>query len=234
MSFEPLKERVWRANVGIIEAQVVFLSWGNASGIDRKAGVMAIKPSGVAYNKMKPEDMVVVSLNDGTVVDGKWRPSSDTDTHLHLYRSFRSIGGVIHAHSVNATAFAQAGREIPCLGTTHADSFYGAIPLTRQLTPEETQDDYELNTGKVVEECFNTRKLNPDHVPAALVYGHGAFCWGPTTEKALENAIVLEKTAEMALRTFLLAPKAQPIPAALVEKHFQRKHGPAAYYGQKS
>lgn len=234
MAFEQLKERVWRANVGIIEAHLVILSWGNASGIDRKAGVMAIKPSGVAYNKMKPEDMVVVSLATGEVVEGKWRPSSDTETHLHLYRSFKSIGGAIHAHSVNATAFAQAGREIPCLGTTHADSFNGSIPLTRQLTVEETQDNYELNTGKVIEECFNARKLNPDHVPAALVLGHGAFCWGPTTEKALENAIVLEKVAEMAMRTFLLNPQAAPIPEALLEKHFQRKHGPGAYYGQKS
>lgn len=233
MAFEQLKERVWRANVGIIEAGLVILSWGNASGIDRKAGVIAIKPSGVPYNKLRVEDIVVVSLKDGEIVEGKYRPSSDTATHLHLYRSFRSIGGVVHAHSVYATAFAQSGREIPCLGTTHADTFYGSVPLTRQLTKEEIEEDYELNTGRVIEETFLTRKLNVDQVPAVLAVGHGPFSWGPTMEKALENAIILEKVAEMAVQTFHLNAQAQSIPGVLLDKHFLRKHGPGAYYGQK-
>lgn len=234
MSFQQLKERVWRANQGIIEADLVILSWGNASGADRQAGVMAIKPSGVPYNKLRVDDIVVLSLKTGEILEGKARPSSDTPTHLHLYRCFPSVGGVVHAHSVYATAFAQSGREIPCLGTTHADTFYGPVPLTRHLTPEEIAGDYELNTGKVIEETFRTRKINHDQVPAALVVGHGPFTWGPTTEKALENAIVLEKVAMMAINTYRVDPQAQPIPQALLDKHFLRKHGPGAYYGQRS
>jgi L-ribulose-5-phosphate 4-epimerase len=233
MAFEQLKERVWRANQGLIENELVILSWGNASGIDRSAGVVAIKPSGVPYNKLRVEDIVVLSLATGEVVEGKARPSSDTATHLHLYRAFPSIGGVVHAHSVYATAFAQSGRELPCLGTTHADTFYGTVPLTRQLTPEEIAADYELNTGKVIEETFRTRHLNPDQIPAVLVVGHGPFAWGPTTEKALENAFILEKVAMMAINTYRVCPEVQPIPQALLDKHFLRKHGPTAYYGQR-
>jgi L-ribulose-5-phosphate 4-epimerase len=233
MAFEQLKERVWRANQGLIENELVILSWGNASGIDRSAGVVAIKPSGVPYNKLRVEDIVVLSLATGEVVEGKARPSSDTATHLHLYRAFPSIGGVVHAHSVYATAFAQAGRDLPCLGTTHADTFYGSVPLTRQLTAEEIAEDYELNTGKVIEETFRTRRLNPDQIPAVLVVGHGPFAWGPTTEKALENAFILEKVAMMAINTYRVSPEAQPIPQALLDKHFLRKHGPTAYYGQR-
>lgn len=233
MAFEQLKERVWRANQGLIENDLVILSWGNASGIDRSAGVMAIKPSGVPYNKLRVEDIVVLSLATGEVVEGKARPSSDTATHLHLYRAFPTIGGVVHAHSVYATAFAQSGRELPCLGTTHADTFYGTVPLTRQLTPQEIADDYELNTGKVIEETFRTRKLNPDQIPAVLVVGHGPFAWGPTTEKALENAFILEKVAMMAINTYRVCPEAKPIPQELLDKHFLRKHGPSAYYGQR-
>lgn len=233
MPFEQLKERVWRANQGLIENDLVILSWGNASGVDRSAGVVAIKPSGVPYNKLRVEDIVVLSLATGEVVEGKARPSSDTATHLHLYRAFPSIGGVVHAHSVYATAFAQAGRDLPCLGTTHADTFYGSVPLTRQLTPEEIAEDYELNTGKVIEETFRTRRLNPDQIPAVLVVGHGPFAWGPTTEKALENAFILEKVAMMAINTYRVSPEAQPIPQALLDKHFLRKHGPTAYYGQR-
>lgn len=233
MPFEQLKERVWRANQGLIENDLVILSWGNASGVDRSAGVVAIKPSGVPYNKLRVEDIVVLSLATGEVVEGKARPSSDTATHLHLYRAFPSIGGVVHAHSVYATAFAQAGRDLPCLGTTHADTFYGSVPLTRQLTAEEIAEDYELNTGKVIEETFRTRRLNPDQIPAVLVVGHGPFAWGPTTEKALENAFILEKVAMMAINTYRVSPDAQPIPQALLDKHFLRKHGPTAYYGQR-
>lgn len=233
MPFEQLKERVWRANQGLIENELVILSWGNASGIDRSAGVVAIKPSGVPYNKLRVEDIVVLSLATGEVVEGKARPSSDTATHLHLYRAFPSIGGVVHAHSVYATAFAQAGRDLPCLGTTHADTFYGAVPLTRQLTAEEIAADYELNTGKVIEETFRTRRLNPDQIPAVLVAGHGPFAWGPTAEKALENAYILEKVAMMAINTYRVNPDVQPIPQALLDKHFLRKHGPTAYYGQR-
>lgn len=233
MPFEQLKERVWRANQGLIENELVILSWGNASGIDRSAGVVAIKPSGVPYNKLRVEDIVVLSLATGEVVEGKARPSSDTATHLHLYRAFPSIGGVVHAHSVYATSFAQAGRDLPCLGTTHADTFYGTVPLTRQLTPEEIAADYELNTGKVIEEAFRTRRLNPDQIPAVLVAGHGPFAWGPTTEKALENAFILEKVAMMAINTYRVNPDCQAIPQALLDKHFLRKHGPTAYYGQR-
>jgi L-ribulose-5-phosphate 4-epimerase len=234
MSYQQLKERVWRANQGLIEADLVILSWGNASGADRQAGVMAIKPSGVPYNKLRVDDIVVLSLKTGEMVEGKARPSSDTPTHLHLYRCFPSVGGVVHAHSAHATAFAQSGLEIPCLGTTHADTFYGSVPLTRNLTPEEIAGEYELNTGKVIEEAFRARNLNHDQVPAALVAGHGPFTWGPTTEKALENAIVLEKVAMMAINTYRVNPEAQAIPQALLDKHFLRKHGPGAYYGQKS
>jgi len=234
MAFDQLKERVWRANLGLIEADLVILSWGNASGIDRQAGAMAIKPSGVPYNKLRVDDIVVLSLKSGEVIEGRARPSSDTLTHLHLYRSFPSLGGVVHAHSVYATAFAQGLKEIPCLGTTHADTFYGPVPLTRLLTEEEIKGDYELNTGRVIEECFRTRHLNHDQVPAVLVAGHGPFAWGPTAEKALENAIVLEKVAQMAINTFLVNPQAAAIPRNLLDKHFLRKHGPSAYYGQKS
>lgn len=233
MPFEQLKERVWRANQGLIENDLVILSWGNASGVDRSAGVVAIKPSGVPYNKLRVEDIVVLSLATGEVVEGRARPSSDTATHLHLYRAFPSIGGVVHAHSVYATAFAQAGRDLPCLGTTHADTFYGSVPLTRPLTPEEIAEDYELNTGKVIEETFRSRRLNPDQIPAVLVVGHGPFAWGPTTEKALENAFILEKVALMAINTYRVAPETPAIPQALLDKHFLRKHGPTAYYGQR-
>jgi L-ribulose-5-phosphate 4-epimerase len=232
MPFEQLKERVWRANLGLVEARLVVLSWGNASGVDRRAGIIAIKPSGVPYAKMRPDDIVIVSLKTGEVVEGRFRPSSDTPTHLHLYRVFKNIGGIVHAHSIHATAFAQGLREIPCLGTTHADDFHGPIPLTRHLTPEEIEEAYEENTGKVIEETFRERKINPDHVPGVLVANHGPFVWGPTPEKAFENAVTLETVANMAAETLLLNPQAPSIPPPLLEKHFMRKHGPSAYYGQ--
>jgi L-ribulose-5-phosphate 4-epimerase len=227
-----LRERVWRANLDLVEAGLVLLTWGNASGADRKAGVMAIKPSGVPYAQMKPEHMVIVSLEDGKVVDGAGRPSSDTPTHWHLYREFEGCGGVVHTHSLYATSFAQAGSELPCLGTTHADNFHGAVPVTRQLTPAETADAYELNTGKVIVERFRSGQLDPQHVGAVLVAGHAPFTWGSTVEKALENSIVLEYCAHMAVQTFSINTSAGLLPRHILDKHFLRKHGPGAYYGQ--
>jgi L-ribulose-5-phosphate 4-epimerase len=194
---------------------------------------MAIKPSGVDYDVLQPADIVIVSLATGQVLEGSKRPSSDTLTHLVLYREFPNIGGIVHTHSSHATAFAQAGREITCLGTTHADHFYGTVPVTRQLTAEEINGDYELNTGKVIVERFRSGGIDPDEMPAVLVMSHAPFVWGGTPEKALENAIALEYLAGMQLEAFQLNAKAQPIPQVLLDKHFKRKHGPGAYYGQK-
>lgn len=232
MSYEALKEAVWEANLGLVRSGLVVLTWGNASGVDRQAGVMAIKPSGVDYGTLRPEQIIIVSLATGETVEGAGRPSSDAPTHLHLYRTWPSVGGVIHTHSTQATSFAQAGRELPCLGTTHADQFYGPVPLTRPMRADEIRADYELNTGRVITECFSDKGLSPEQVPAVLVAGHGPFVWGPTVEKSLENAIVLEAVAEMAWRTWQLNPAAAPIAQALLDKHFLRKHGPGAYYGQ--
>lgn len=233
MAYEELKERVYNANMGLVESGLVVLTWGNASGVDRKAGVMAIKPSGVDYEKLKPADIVVVSLDTGNVVEGTGKPSSDTPTHLHLYRTYSQLGGIIHTHSTYATAFAQANRPIPCYGTTHADSFYGDIPITRPLTSAEIRGDYELNTGKVIEECFQTGAIDVTAVPGVLVASHAPFAWGPSPEKAMENAIVLEQVALMAILTQQLNPAVQPVPKVLLDKHYLRKHGPGAYYGQK-
>lgn len=233
MAYEELKERVYEANMGLVEAGLVVLTWGNASGVDRSAGVMAIKPSGVAYDKLKPADIVVLEIGTGKQVEGTGRPSSDTPTHLHLYRTFRQLGGIIHTHSTYATAFAQAQRAIPCYGTTHADSFYGDVPLTRPLTSAEIQGDYELNTGKVIEECFQTGAIDVTAVPGVLVASHAPFAWGKSPEKALENAIVLEQVALLAILTQQINPKVQPVPRVLLDKHYLRKHGPGAYYGQK-
>ena len=232
MSYERLKEEVWKANLALVDAGLVVLTWGNASGVDREAGVMAIKPSGVAYSELRPEHIVVLSLETGEIVDGKGRPSSDTPTHLHLCRSFPSIGGIVHTHSTYGTCFAQAMRDIPCLGTTHADNFYGAIPCTRPMTSAEIATDYELNTGRVIVECFNGRKLNAADVPGTVVASHAPFAWGTTPAKAVENAIVLEFAAKMALHSFALNPQLGPVPQPLLDKHFLRKHGPNAYYGQ--
>ena len=232
MAYEQLKQDVWRANMGLVEAGLVVLTWGNASGVDRAAGVMAIKPSGVEYEALRPEHIVVVSLETGAVVEGAGRPSSDTPTHLCLYRSFPDIGGVIHTHSPIATSFAQALREIPCLGTTHADQFYGAVPLTRMMREEEIRFSYELNTGRLIVECFEEKDLDPEQMPAVLVAGHGPFVWGSSPAKTLENAVVLEAVAEMAWRAYQLNSAVEPIPRALLDKHFLRKHGPGAYYGQ--
>lgn len=227
-----LRDAVWRANVDLVEAGLVVLTWGNASAVDRDAGVLVIKPSGVSYEGLRPEDMVTVSLEDGRVVEGELRPSSDTPTHLHLYREFPAIGAVVHTHSRHAVSWAQAERYIPCFGTTHADHFHGPIPITRRMRPEEIRDAYEHNTGAVIVECFRTQGIDPAAVPAVLVAGHGPFAWGETARKAVENGIVLEAVAEMALNTLMLNGDAAPIDRALLDRHFLRKHGSEAYYGQ--
>lgn len=232
MAYESLKEVVHQANLDIVEAGLVELTWGNASAVDRDAGVLAIKPSGVDYEAMTPEDMVVVSLDTGEVVEGELNPSSDTPTHRELYRQFSSIGGVVHTHSNYAVSWAQAEQPIPCLGTTHADHFYGSIPVTRRMTEGEIQEEYEHNTGAVIVECFREREGTPADVPGVLVAGHGPFAWGKEMEKAVENAIVLESVARKALHTKLLNPDVEAIDQSLLDKHYLRKHGDEAYYGQ--
>jgi L-ribulose-5-phosphate 4-epimerase len=233
MAYDALKEAVWKANLDLVRAGLVVLTWGNASGADRDAGVMAIKPSGVAYDALRPEDVVVVSLGTGEVVDGALRPSSDTPTHLLLYREFPEVGGVAHTHSSAAVSWAQAERDVPCLGTTHADHFHGCIPVTRRMREAEIRDAYERNTGAVIAECFRERGLDPLDVPGVLVAGHGPFAWGPSVAKAVENAIALEATARMALDTLRINPDAPGIDQALLDKHHRRKHGGDAYYGQR-
>jgi L-ribulose-5-phosphate 4-epimerase len=233
LSIEELKQSVCQANRALVRAGLVVLTWGNASGIDRERGVIAIKPSGVAYESLRPEHIVLVSLEDGAPLPGEnLRPSSDTPTHVCLYQRFPEIGGIAHTHSRYATAWAQAGREIPCYGTTHADTFHGVVPLCRTLTPEEIEQAYEWNTGLVVAEHFQARCLPPLHVPGVLLPYHAPFAWGETPEKAVENAIILEEVASLAWHTELLNPRAVTAPQAIVEKHFERKHGKDAYYGQ--
>jgi L-ribulose-5-phosphate 4-epimerase len=230
--FEELKNEVCRVNKALVDSGLVILTWGNASGVDRNAGVMAIKPSGVPYASLTPGDIVVLKIEDGSVVEGEARPSSDTPTHLHLYRAFPELGGIVHTHSRHATAWAQAGRSLPCYGTTHADHFGGAVPVARPLTQDEIDRGYEANTGMVIEECFRGHQLNPAEVPAVLVHGHAPFTWGKTPQKALDNSIALEACAQMAFEMLVLNPKAQPLPEWILNKHFDRKHGPDAYYGQ--
>lgn len=232
MQYRELREQVCRINKEIVRAGLVVLTFGNASGADRAAGVMAIKPSGVDYDVLTPEDIVVVALEDGRIVAGDKRPSSDTPTHRYLYLQFTEIGGIVHTHSVHATAWAQAQRPIPCLGTTHADHVYGPVPVTRPLRPKEIREEYEWNTGRVIVERFRRSKLDPMRIPAVLVAGHAPFVWGKTPAHALENAIALEAMAKMATLTLQVQPRARPISRALLDKHFLRKHGPRAYYGQ--
>lgn len=233
MAYEALKEAVWQANMDIVEAGLVELTWGNASAVNRKAGVMAIKPSGVDYNIMEPEDMVIVALGTGEVLDDGLKPSSDTPTHRHLYQQFKGIGGIVHTHSSYAVSWAQAGREVPCLGTTHADHFYGPVPVTRRMREAEIKEAYEHHTGVVIVERFREDEIDPLEIPGVLVHGHGPFAWGETPQKAVENAIVLESVARKALHTYLINPEAQPIDQVLLDKHFLRKHGADAYYGQQ-
>ncbi len=233
MGYDSLKETVHQANLDIVEAGLVELTWGNASAVDRDAGVFAIKPSGVDYDTMTPADIPIVSLETGERVEGDLKPSSDTPTHRELYRQFSSIGGVVHTHSNYAVSWAQAGQPIPCLGTTHADHFYGAVPVTRRMTDEEIQTEYEHNTGAVIVECFDEQDIAPAQVPGVLVAGHGPFAWGSDMEHAVENAIVLESVAEKALHTYQIDGQAEPIDQTLLDKHYLRKHGDEAYYGQE-
>jgi L-ribulose-5-phosphate 4-epimerase len=226
---EKLKEEVWKANLDLVKHGLVIFTWGNVSGIDRQHGMVVIKPSGVSYDTMKPSDMVVLDLY-GKVVEGNLKPSSDAPTHLVLYRQFLNIGGVVHTHSPWATAWAQAGKGIPALGTTHADYFYGEIPCTRKMTQEEIKGDYELETGHVIIERF--KGLNPDQVPGVLVNNHAPFTWGKDAGDAVHNAVVVEEVAKMAFHTLQLNPLAT-MDQALLDKHFLRKHGANAYYGQK-
>jgi L-ribulose-5-phosphate 4-epimerase len=229
---EELKQQVCEANLELIAAGLVIQTWGNVSGVDRASGNMVIKPSGVSYDGMRPSHMVVVSLATGEVVEGDLKPSSDTRTHLVLYRAFQEIGGIAHTHSLYATAWAQAKREIPALGTTHADYFHGPVPCTRLLTTKEIKSDYEVNTGHVIVEQF--KKRNPLHFPGTLVACHAPFAWGATVEDAVENAVVLEYLARLASETLRIKPSVKSMPSGLLDKHFLRKHGPRAYYGQKT
>lgn len=227
---EELKERVCKQNIALVKHGLVALTWGNVSGIDRESGLAIIKPSGVSYDDMCPEDMVVVDL-DGKVVEGKYRPSSDTPTHLYLYKVFSEIGGIVHTHSTYATAWAQSGRNIPSYGTTHADAFYGEVPCTRALTREEVENEYEKNTGKVIAQTFADKDYNA--VSAVLVKSHGPFTWGTTPEKAVECAAELEIIAKMAIETERINLEAKEVDKYLLDKHYFRKHGKNAYYGQK-
>lgn len=228
---EQLKEEVYQANMELPKRNLVTYTWGNVSGIDRGSGYFVIKPSGVDYEELSPEDMVVIDLS-GNRIEGKYRPSSDTATHLELYKKYPEIGGVVHTHSPEATAWAQAGRSIPLYGTTHADYFYGEIPCARGLTPEEIDEAYEKNTGLVIIETFEKRRLNPMHTPGILCVNHGPFTWGKDAAEAVHNAVVLEEVAKMAFRTEVINPKVLPAPDCIRDKHFYRKHGENAYYGQ--
>lgn len=227
--YEKLKQRVYEANLDLQRQGLVVLTWGNVSAIDRARGIVAIKPSGVRYEDLTPESIVLVDL-EGRVVEGALKPSSDTATHVELYRSFAGVGGVCHTHSMYATMWSQAQRPIPCFGTTHADSFYGPIPVTDVMTDEEVADRYEENTGKVIVRRF--LGMDPMQMPAVLVANHGPFTWGPSPEKAVENAVVLEQVAKMAFGTILVNPQQQGIGQALLDRHYLRKHGKGAYYGQ--
>ncbi|MFC0333927.1 L-ribulose-5-phosphate 4-epimerase [Paenibacillus sepulcri] len=229
---DALRQAVWEANMELPQYGLVTFTWGNVSGIDRERGLVAIKPSGVPYDELKPEQIVIVDL-EGNVVEGNLRPSSDTPTHVALYRAFDGIGGIVHTHSPWATSWAQAGRPIPALGTTHADYFYGEIPCTRPMTEAEIQGAYELETGNVIIETFTQGDIDPNQVPAALVYSHAPFCWGKDPHNAVHNAVVVEEAAKMALHTFQLNPNIQPMDQHLLDRHYLRKHGKNAYYGQK-
>jgi L-ribulose-5-phosphate 4-epimerase len=231
MLLAALREQVLEANLELVRRGLVFYTFGNVSGISRKEGLVAIKPSGIPYDDLTPEHMVISDLQ-GKIVDGDFRPSSDLPTHVELYRNFPNIGGVAHTHSEFATSWAQAQRPIPCLGTTHADYFYGPVPVTHALSPEEIANDYEKNTGTAI--CRTFANLDPDAIPAVLVAGHAPFCWGKDAHEATHNAVVVEYVAKMAYRSLGINPGVKPLPPELHDKHFLRKHGKTAYYGQVS
>lgn len=228
---EALKKRVYEANMLLPEHKLITFTWGNVSEIDRESGIMAIKPSGVEYKDLTPDDIVLVDIHTGKKVEGEMNPSSDTDTHAELYRSFPNIGGVVHTHSRWATVFSQSGRGIPAFGTTHGDYFYGEIPCTRKMTPKEIAGSYELETGKVIVETFSGK--NPDDIPAVLVHSHGPFTWGTDAKNAVHNAVVLEELAFMAWHNLMMSPQLPSMQNELLDKHYLRKHGANAYYGQK-
>ena len=228
---EALKQQVLHANLELVRHRLVVFTWGNVSGIDRDSGLIVIKPSGVEYDRLTAGNMVVVDL-EGRVVEGGLNPSSDTPTHIELYKKYEEIGGIVHTHSPEAVAWAQAGRDIPLYGTTHADYFFGPIPCARNLTPEEIDEAYEKNTGLVIIETFETRGIKPMYTPAVLCANHGPFTWGKDAAEAVHNAVVLEEVAKMARNTELINPKVKPAPDCIKEKHFYRKHGANAYYGQ--
>lgn len=229
---EQLKQQVLAANLALPKYGLVTFTWGNVSGVDRASGLMVIKPSGVDYEGMGIDDMVVVDIASGDVVEGKWKPSSDTETHRGLYLAFPNIGGIVHTHSRHATIWSQAGLDIPAWGTTHADYYYGNIPCTRLMTESEIQLDYEWKTGQVIIETFERRHLNPDQMPAVLVHSHGPFAWGKNALDAVHNAVVLEEVAYMAIFTRQLSPQLSDMQQELLDKHYLRKHGANAYYGQ--
>lgn len=229
---EALKEQVYLANMELPKRGLVTYTWGNVSGIDREKGLFVIKPSGVDYDVLKPSDMVVMDLQ-GNRVEGELNSSSDTKTHMVLYNAFPEIGGIVHTHSPYAVAWAQAGEDLPCYGTTHADYFYGSVPCARHLTEEELQEDYERNTGITIVETFKERGIDPKAVPAVLCYSHGPFTWGKDAAQAVYHSVVLEECAKMGIFTRVLNPHAAPAPQRLQDKHYMRKHGPNAYYGQK-
>jgi len=229
---EALKQAVYEANMELPKRCLVTYTWGNVSGIDRETGYVVIKPSGVDYEDLTPDKLVVLDL-DGNIIEGDLNPSSDTKTHLELYKAYPQLGGIVHTHSPYAVGWAQAGKDIPAYGTTHADYFYGPVPCARHLTPEEVEEDYERNTGKVIVETFTERGINPVHVPAVICRSHGPFTWGKDAKQAVYHAVVLEEVAKMSLFTVQVSGgEAAPAPAHVLDKHFMRKHGPNAYYGQ--
>lgn len=228
---EMIKEQVYLANIELPKRGLITYTWGNVSGIDRERGCIVIKPSGVDYDKLTVNDMVVVDLN-GKIIEGRYKPSSDTDTHIEIYKKYSQIGGIVHTHSPEAVAWAQAGRDIPLYGTTHADYFLGSIPCARNLTTEEINVDYEKNTGRVIIETFEERKINPVYTPAVLCQNHGPFAWGKDAAEAVHNAVVLEEVARMARLTEAVNKDVKPAPDNIKNKHFYRKHGENAYYGQ--
>ena len=228
---EELKKRVYEANMLLPKYGLVTFTWGNVSEIDRESGLFAIKPSGVDYEVMTPDDMVIVDLN-GNVIEGRYKPSSDTPTHIELFKAWPNIGGIVHTHSSYATSFAQSGKSIPCYGTTHADYFYGTIPTLRSLTPQEVEEAYEKNTGVMIVDEFAKMDIDPEACPGCMCHNHGPFTWGKDAHEAVHNAVVLEEVAKMAFRTALINPQIEPAPQYLQDKHYFRKHGANAYYGQ--